>query len=97
MPNEDPPAGHPATFRLPRAGRWKAVPHSKKEERIYIPSEVDREFGFTRSFYYQLEERGILELIRITQPGSTKGITLVPYLPVWRYVQSQIAKRKKAA
>jgi hypothetical protein len=98
MPDAEPPTSHPYSFRLPRPARWKTEPGSKKKKKkIFIPSECDPHFGFTRSYYYWLESKGILKLIRCTDEGKDKGVTLVRWLDVWKYVQKQIADREQKA
>jgi hypothetical protein len=36
-------------------------------------------FGVGRSFYYDLEKRGLLRLVRLRKPGNVRGKVLVPY------------------
>lgn len=40
---------------------------------------VDPHFGFTRSFYYNLEKEGRIRLVRIRSRGKLRGVTVVPY------------------
>jgi hypothetical protein len=89
------PVFHPEFFRVPRPARWKVDPLTKS--RVYIPSETDRLFGFTRSHYYDLEQRGVLKLIRIRREGKQKGVTLVRFRDVWNYVQKQITDQREEA
>jgi hypothetical protein len=50
----------------------------------------DPYFNFSRSFYYTLEKRGLLKLIRICEEGKERGITLVPFAPVPALVRAQM-------
>jgi hypothetical protein len=54
------------------------------------PPECDPHFGFSRSFYYEGEKRGYWKLIRIRDEGKERGITLIPYRDVLRFVQAQM-------
>ena len=47
-------------------------------------------WGFTRTFYFLGEKRGYWKLLRICEPGKTRGITLVPYAEVARFVRRQM-------
>jgi hypothetical protein len=47
-------------------------------------------FGFSRSFYYEGEQRGYWRLIRIRERGKLRGITLVPFDAVARFVRQQM-------
>ena len=47
-------------------------------------------FGFTRSFYYEGENRGYWKLARIRERGKLRGVTLVPYDSVAAFVRSQM-------
>ncbi len=50
---------------------------------------VDPHFGLTRSYYYQLEAEGRLELIRLRSKGKSRGVTLVPYDEVKALIDGQ--------
>jgi hypothetical protein len=43
-------------------------------------------FGFTRGYYYEGEERGYWKLVRLIEDGKQRGVTLVPYDAVERFV-----------
>lgn len=58
--------------------------------RLPQPGDGDRYFGFSRSFYYNGEAKGWWRLIRIRDEGKNRGVTLVPYKDVLRFVQSQM-------
>jgi hypothetical protein len=58
--------------------------------RLPKPGEADRFFGFSRSFYYQLEARGLLQLVRIRDEGKERGVTLIPYAAVAAFVRAQM-------
>jgi hypothetical protein len=62
--------------------------------RLPKPGVSDPFFGFSRAFYYSGEQRGYWRLIRIRDEGKERGVTLIPYQDVLRFVQSQIANQK---
>jgi hypothetical protein len=47
-------------------------------------------FHFSRSFYYEGEKRGYWRLIRIRERGKLRGVTLVPFDAVARFLRSQM-------
>jgi hypothetical protein len=47
-------------------------------------------FHFSRSFYYEGEKRGYWRLIRIRERGKLRGVTLVPFDAVARFVHEQV-------
>ena len=58
--------------------------------RLPKPGNSDPHFGFSRSFYYQLEKRGHVKLIHIRDKDKGRGVTLIPYAAVEAFVRSQI-------
>ena len=52
-------------------------------------------FGFGRSFYYRGEQLGYWRLIRIRERGKLRGVTLVPYDAVAKFVRSQMEGGEK--
>jgi hypothetical protein len=50
----------------------------------------DPYFHFTRSYYYEGEKNGWWKLVRLRQRGKERGITLVPFDEVARFVKSQM-------
>jgi hypothetical protein len=58
--------------------------------RLPKPRVGDPHFGFSRSFYYAAEKRGWLKLVRIRDEGKDRGVTLIPYKDVLRFVQAQM-------
>jgi hypothetical protein len=64
------------------------------------PKGVDPHFGFTRSWYYQAEVEGRLELIRMRSRGKNRGVTLVPYAAVKALIEQEkfqaVAEAKQA-
>jgi hypothetical protein len=56
--------------------------------RLPKPGQHDRHFGGTRTWYYDLESRGLLKLIRVTAPGRKRGIVLIPYSDVLNLVNA---------
>lgn len=78
--------GHPHT-----APRSEAAARASRPEFYRLPSVGgDPHFGFTRSFYYEGENRGYWKLARIRERGKLRGITLVPYDSVAAFVRSQM-------
>jgi hypothetical protein len=57
----------------------------------------DPYFHFTRSFYYEGEQRGYWRLIRIRERGKQRGVTLVPYDQVAAFVHKQMEGDNEAA
>ena len=58
--------------------------------RLPKPGVSDPFFGFSRAFYYSGEQRGYWKLIRIRDEGKERGVTLIPYRDVLRFVQAQM-------
>jgi len=54
-------------------------------------------YGLTRSFFYQLEKRGELRLIRLREKGRLRGVTLVPVDAVEAYIRAQAGQESAAA
>ena len=57
--------------------------------RLPKPGVSDPYFGFSRSFYYALEQRGLLKLVRIKDEGKDKGVTLIRYVDVLKLINEQ--------
>jgi len=57
--------------------------------RLPKPGHADPFFSLSRSYYYQLEARGLLKLVRIRDKGKERGVTLIPYRKVEAFVRSQ--------
>jgi hypothetical protein len=78
--------GHPHT-----APRSEAAARASRPEFFRLPSiGGDPHFGFTRSFYYEGENRGYWKLARIRERGKLRGVTLVPYDAVAAFVRLQM-------
>lgn len=62
-----------------------------KPEFFRLPKagERDPHFGLSRSFYYEVEARGLLKLVRIRKRGHLRGVTLIPYDRVLAHINSQ--------
>jgi hypothetical protein len=58
--------------------------------RLPKPGSGDPYFNLSRSFYYQLEARGVLKLVRIRDEGKERGVTLIPYEKVAAFVRAQM-------
>lgn len=68
----------------------EAAPPASHPETFRLPrTGGDPFFGFTRSFYYEGEQRGYWRLIRIRERGKQRGVTLVPFDAVARFVRAQ--------
>lgn len=52
----------------------------------------DPHFGLTKSFYYGLEAKGIIELLRLRGKGKKRGVTLVPFNTMKEIVFGGLAK-----
>jgi hypothetical protein len=80
-------AARPETFRLPRS--------AKRDEKGNLVQAAERDpfFGLTRDFYYAGENRGYWKLIRLCQPGKERGVTLVPFDDVQRFINERSAKK----
>jgi hypothetical protein len=71
------------------ASREAALSASRPETFRLPKNGGDRFFGFSRSFYYEGEQRGYWRLIRIRDRGKQRGITLVPFDAVAQFVRQQ--------
>jgi hypothetical protein len=68
---------------------------SQRPEYFRLPkSGVDPHFGFSRSFFYEGEARNYWRLVRIRARGKLRGITLVPYDAVAKFVREQTEATK---
>jgi hypothetical protein len=66
-----------------------------RPETFRLPKDgVDPFFGLSRSFYYELEKRGLVRLIRIRKRGRQRGVTLIPFDSVARLVREQMEAEK---
>jgi hypothetical protein len=66
-----------------------------RPETFRLPKDgVDPFFGLSRSFYYELEKRGLVRLIRIRKSGRQRGVTLIPFDAVEQFVRSQMEKSR---
>ena len=57
----------------------------------------DPHFGLTRPHYYELEKLGKIKMVRLRKPGTTKGVTLVPYAAVLRMLAAASKGKAVAA
>jgi hypothetical protein len=51
-------------------------------------------FGLTRSFYYEGENRGYWRLVRLRERGKQRGVTLIPFDAVAKFIREQMTKAK---
>jgi len=71
--------------------REAAASASGRPEFFRLPKKGgDPFFGFTRSFYYEGENRGYWKLARIRERGKLRGVTVVPYDAVAAFVRAQM-------
>jgi hypothetical protein len=54
----------------------------------------DAYFHFTRSYYYEGEKNGWWKLVRLRKRGRQRGVTLIPFDEVERFVKSQMENGK---
>jgi hypothetical protein len=76
----------PEFFRLPKPGTPGGRGRPAK------PAQGDPYFGFSRSFYYEGEKRGYWKLIRSRGDGKERGVTLIPYASVLKFVRNRVAE-----
>jgi hypothetical protein len=58
--------------------------------RLPKPGVGDLYFSCSRSFYYELERRGDLRLVRIKGKNKSRGVTLVPFQAVANLIRAQM-------
>ena len=58
--------------------------------RLPKPGAPDPFFGFTRAFYYDGQKRGYWKLLRICGEGKKRGVTLIIYSQVERFIRNQM-------
>jgi len=63
--------------------------------RLPTPGEADPHFGFSRTYYYEGEERGYWTLIRVRDKGKRTGVTLIPYAQVAAFMEKLIAEQTR--
>jgi hypothetical protein len=65
---------------------------ASRPETFRLPKAAERDpfFGLSRAFYYQGEQNNWWRLIRLRQRGKQRGITLVPFDAVARFVREQM-------
>jgi hypothetical protein len=85
----------PEFFRLPKQGQPAQPARNGEPAKPARPPECDPFFGFSRSFYYELDKRFLAErgeglLIHIRGQGKKRGVTLIPYAKVAAFVRSQM-------
>jgi hypothetical protein len=73
----------------------EAALSASRPETFRLPkSGADPFFGFSRSFYYEGEQRGYWKLVRIRERGKLRGVTLIPYEAIARFVRAQMGVEK---
>jgi len=71
----------------------EAATSASRPETFRLPkSGVDPFFGFSRSFYYEGEQRGYWRLIRIRDRGKLRGVTLVPFDQVAAFIRKEAGR-----
>jgi hypothetical protein len=61
--------------------------------RLPKPGERDPHFGLSRSFYYELEKAGIIQMRRLCKRGNVRGTTLIVFDQVMAYVLGPKSKK----
>lgn len=79
---------------MPKPGKSAKPARNGKPARPAKLPECDPYFGFSRSFYFKGETLGYWKLVRICDPGKTRGVTLIPYDQIARFVRSQMEDAK---
>ena len=79
----------PATTVI--AAPREAAQSASRPETFRLPKAAERDpfFGFSRTFYYRGEELGYWRLIRIRERGKSRGVTLVSFDAIARFVHGQ--------
>jgi hypothetical protein len=69
-----------------------ALSASQRPEFFRLPKGGERDpfFGLSRSFFYRGEQLGYWRLIRIRERGKMRGITLVSFDTVARFMRRQL-------
>ncbi len=57
--------------------------------RLPKPGLPDPFFGFTRAFYYEGQKRGWWKLLRICAEGKSRGVTVINFDEVAKFVEEQ--------
>ena len=84
--------GHPATTVAPIKAASSAL---QRPEFFRLPKAGgDPYFGFARSYYYEGEKLGYWQLVRIRERGKLRGVTLVPYDSIAKFVRRQMEGAK---
>jgi hypothetical protein len=60
--------------------------------RLPKPGAHDPFFGFNRAYYYEGQKRGYWKFVRICGENKRRGVTLIPYAAVERFIQSQMER-----
>lgn len=69
---------HPSTTtEKPVASRRPNLVNLPPTFRLPADKQKDPVFCLSRAWYYKAERKGQISLIRLVQPGKTRGITLV--------------------
>lgn len=76
-----------------KASERNTPPHSPTEPVTFrLPAcGGDPYFGLTKSYYYGLEAKGLIELLRLRDKGKNRGVTLVPFHAVKALVVGGVA------
>jgi hypothetical protein len=76
-----------------------ALSASQRPEFFRLPKGRERDpfFGLSRACFYEGEARGWWKLVRLRQRGKQRGVTLVPFDAVARFVRQQIEGKDNEA
>ena len=77
---------------MPKTSKHVGESNPARPEFFRLPKTGgDPYFRLTRPHYYELEKSGKIKLTRLRKPGTTKGVTLVPFAAVLRMLEAASA------
>jgi hypothetical protein len=68
----------------------RTLPSRPVTFRLPKPGVPDPFFGFSRAFYYEGQKRGYWKFVRICAENKQRGVTLIPFSAVERFVRGQM-------
>ena len=58
------------------------------------PGVPDPFFGFSRAFYYEGQKHGYWKFVRIDAANKRRGVTLIPFSAVEKFVRAKMEAAK---